>query len=312
MGVRITMKKLVVCLRERGGAGDVLTTFPAAKQLKEDGYTVLYFIEHRFTDWAKLCPYIDEVIPIPAGIMCWSASPFRDEQYLVQLMKLTMGRYIVDDVDRVVNFFDPCVYVERVFATFGIPCPLCRAEMFWLAAGYRLEDMPPDPMYGTISLDYPKMYEKPYYVVQAHSDAPERRLMPPLAVGQKVRSDALREGVERVFVVGQYENYTNPLISAIPGAEMALNLTPERILGLCVGAERIYTPDSLFIHVAACVGVPSTSWFSCTDGHSMTHCYPLAEFIQGDCDPVCWHLSGSTVRRHVCLETGICHAFPNQ
>lgn len=296
-----------VCLRERGGIGDVICTLPAVKRLKEDGYNIIYVTENAMVQWVELCPFVDKVVTLPAAEMWICHNPLRPPDYMAMIA--AVAGIEEEEIDKVVNFFCPAVVIERACADYGFVTPLNRVEIFWCAAGYKIEELPTFPMEGLLEVDEQTEAITPYCVIQAHSSSPSFRPMPPMdIVTEKLAEDKAHMSWEGVVVIGTSTELIKSYETLPYEVDVVSTVYSGYLVSIIEGAEILYGPDSSCMHIAACVGTPSFTWHTHTSKDTTLRRYPLAEGRQSKCLPCYFSDMRMQYLNKKCDETACCQA----
>lgn len=295
-------------LREKGGLGDLVCIFPAIKRYKEMGYTTMLYAPKGYADIVHAFGQVDEFFPTRTNTTVMDHSPNRREDYVESIFH-DAGRPVPEN-RLVFNMLCPAAAIERAAAKYRSLPPVNRMEMFWVAAGLYLDDMPQDPMNGILKAPQPP--ELPlcvtpgvgYALVQAHAEEQEWRYLPPEQVYEKMHW-AIRDGIHSdIIVTGTDAQRVDWWRRHLPNSDMVIKPNYRMLLSLIAHADRVYGPDSAFCHLSAALGVPFTGWFGITDGHLTCRRYPLAEYIQSECPLRCYY--EKTVMLRECASKGRC------
>ncbi len=255
----------VLLAREAGGLGDVLMTLPAVKAYHDEGWQVDYLCLEGYAPVVHSCPYITNIYT--AGKI-----PRRDRDAKITKAYLRQFGVDVDDPPaRVIDLYCPAWKHES--ATAGLPWRN-RIDCFLIASGYP-KPVESNPLLNIIE---PEM-EQPgwlpltwdYAVVQRHTmdiprDVPLEIYQPHI---EKLRAEGLK-----IISLGTRESDEWPVDKAV------VNLPWPELFWTIANAKHLLCGDSGLLHLGAVWDVPTTAFFSVTNGRLACRQYTNAEAVQ--------------------------------
>ena len=295
------MAQRVRLLREAGGLGDVLRTFPVAAGIKREyeGGKVWYYTLPEYCELAAHCPDVDVVQPVG-----WDERRPRDAKPdPAKFPYLARG----PEFDHTIDLYCPAFLHEK--ATDG-RVTKDRIELFCEAAGVQPESM------------VPKYEVRPDELAWAEGWLEGKGLAPghPVAVAP-FATHALRswpvDNWRRLLF--ELSDAGWPLlvfdtrcgrITTLPGIKL-VGIDLWKLAALLARCQLFLSVDTGPYHLAAAVGTPAIGLFGPTEGRVISRWYPDHIPIQGksdDCDSPCYLRQARGWSRSRCYVAG-CRAM---
>jgi len=265
-------------LREAGGLGDILRTFPVCRGLKEKypGAEVDYYCLDEYKELVRHCPWVDRIYPVPLV-----RRRDRDAQPNAVRWSYLDRRY-----DMTVDLYCPAYRYERdVRGDVAID----RTSLFCYAAGVRpstptLMLSRPHAGWARKAVDQMGGARGPIVGLQPFSTTALRNW--PLEYWEELSAWIQAQGwLSLVFT------FRGAKCGRIRGVKLGM---PHfwRLAALVKRCNIVVTPDSGVFHLAGSVGVRAIGVFGSTNGEVIRRHYPRASHIQADrgaarCEPPC-------------------------
>jgi len=250
-----------ICIVRGEGIGDVLTTTPTVRAIREQFKKVhiTYATNTRYLDGAlvsvlKYNPDIDEII----------------ERHL-----LTDTNY-----DLVINLHCPCIAYEVP----GNP-PVSRIDLFARSVGITLRDPIPKFYFHKRELEAAETLMAAHasdkiILVQPTASA-RRRSVPHLVLRQAAVTLYERYNIRSLFITHSGDPHTDVQWKNIPGAIVMKDLDIRQIAAVAIQTNLILCPDSSLLHLSAAIGVPAVALLGPSHPTARIGHYPLATAVWG-------------------------------
>lgn len=244
----------IAITRKQGGAGDVLMTLPTVKAIvKKYNATITYgtdfdYMDGLLVDILKGIPYIKNLIP------------FRqiNEENFHAVLDLTC----------------PCVAHEQLRAP-----PIHRIDLFARYAGITLEDrtidyiVTPEERAWALEFVQSRYLDKtPLVLVQSCSSSLHRDCPAPIV--KKVIEGLLSKGLKILFTKSGYDSVKTNYNYA--GTFPLENFNIRQIAALMEQSQLVMCPDSLMLHLASALHLPTLTLFGPTDPRARINYHPEA------------------------------------
>lgn len=244
----------IAVTRKQGGIGDVLMTLPTVKAIvKKYNATMTYgtdldYMNGSLGEVLEGIPYIKHVIP-------WKQ--INEENYHA-ILDLTC----------------PCVIHEKQNAT-----PIHRIDLFARFAGISLEDrtidyiITPEERCWALEFVQSKYLDRtPLIFVQPCSSSLHRDC--PAPVVKKIIEGLLKKGLKILFTRSGYDSTKTDWNYA--GGYPLKDLTIRQVAALMEQCQLVICPDSVMLHLASALHVPTLTLFGPTDPRARINYHPEA------------------------------------